>query len=267
MPSFGKLLFAFLVLSVFFWIIESLFAANKQPRWRKDSKTDLIYWFITPMVSKQITKIALAVMLVIVFRQDLETLKTTLMHRDTPLARQPLWLQGIEIIIVGDFVAYWMHRAFHRGRLWPFHAVHHCSPQLDWLSSVRLHPVNDLVMRLAQVLVILLLGFSPIAAATYVPFLTFYAIMLHANVNWTFGRLGKVVASPVFHRWHHTSEQEGLDKNFAGLLPVYDMLFGTYYMPQGKLPERFGLDNETMPESFLGQMVYPFRKSATRRSL
>jgi sterol desaturase/sphingolipid hydroxylase (fatty acid hydroxylase superfamily) len=37
-----------------------------------------------------------------------------------------------------------------------------------------------------------------------------------------------VIASPRFHRWHHTGEAEARDKNFAGLLPLCDILFGTY---------------------------------------
>ena len=79
-----------------------------------------------------------------------------------------------------------------------------------------------------------MLGFSPAAVAAYIPFLTCYAVFLHANVSWGFGRLGWLVASPKFHRWHHTSEDEGLDKNFAGLLPLFDVAFGTYYMPNDR---------------------------------
>jgi sterol desaturase/sphingolipid hydroxylase (fatty acid hydroxylase superfamily) len=87
--------------------------------------------------------------------------------------------------------------------------------------------------------------------------LTFYAIFLHANVNWDFGPLRSVVATPVFHRWHHSREREAWDKNFAGLLPLWDILFGTYYMPRGRYPENFGI-NEPMPAGWTGQFVEPF---------
>ncbi|MDX1561649.1 MAG: sterol desaturase family protein, partial [Gammaproteobacteria bacterium] len=145
--------------------------------------------------------------------------------------------------------------------LWRFHAIHHSSQDLDWLSSVRLHPVNDWLSRWVQATALILLGFSPVVVAAYVPFLAFYAIMLHANVRWGFGPLARVVASPKFHRWHHTAEDEGLDKNFAGLFPIWDQLFGTYFMPRGRQPEVFGLHNETVPESYFGQLLYPFRRS------
>jgi sterol desaturase/sphingolipid hydroxylase (fatty acid hydroxylase superfamily) len=106
-----------------------------------------------------------------------------------------------------------------------------------------------------------LLGFPLQVLAAYIPFLTFYAILIHANVNWSFGPFRFVVVTPLFHRWHHTSEREGLDKNFAGLLPIWDIIFGTFYMPDGKTPTRFGVRRQHIPESLLGQLIYPFRKA------
>jgi sterol desaturase/sphingolipid hydroxylase (fatty acid hydroxylase superfamily) len=134
-------------------------------------------------------------------------------------------------------------------RLWPFHAVHHGSKDLDWLSAVRLHPVNDVVSRVAPVIPVLLLGFPPTILAAYVPFLAFWAIFIHANVPWSFGPLRYVIASPAFHRWHHTSEEEGRDKNFAGLFPFLDLVFGTFYLPEGRRAQVFGLANEDVPEA------------------
>ena len=66
--------------------------------------------------------------------------------------------------------------------------------------------------------------------AAYVPFLTVYALFLHANVGWSFGPLRYFIASPTFHRWHHTTQAEGLDTKFAGLFPFWDLLFGTFHM-------------------------------------
>jgi sterol desaturase/sphingolipid hydroxylase (fatty acid hydroxylase superfamily) len=174
-----------------------------------------------------------------------------------PISRQPLWLQAIEIYVLVDFCAYWMHRLFHRGRWWPFHAVHHSSEELDWLGSLRVHPVNDLVNKLAQATPVLLLGFNPTVTLSTAPILTFYALFLHANVNWDFGPLRSVISTPVFHRWHHSREREAWDKNFAGLLPVWDILFGTYYMPKDRMPENFGIC-EPMPKGYLGQLWEPF---------
>ena len=124
------------------------------------------------------------------------------------------------MFLLGDLLGYWIHRAFHSRTLWKFHAVHHSSTQLDWLSSARVHPVNDVAAKLIPAMALVGLGFPLKALAAYVPFLTFYAILLHANVGWSFGWLRYVLASPLFHRWHHTTEEQGLSKNFAPLFPV-----------------------------------------------
>jgi beta-lactamase class C len=60
------------------------------------------------------------------------------------------WLQAVMVYVIADFCGYWTHRLFNRGKWWPFHAVHHSSEDLDWLGSLRVHPVNDLVNKLAQ---------------------------------------------------------------------------------------------------------------------
>jgi len=155
-------------------------------------------------------------------------------------------------------VGYWTHRAFHRvRRLWPFHAVHHSSARLDWLAAARVHPVNEIVSRIAVALPLVFLGFDWKVFGAAAPALTLYAILLHADVPWTFGPLRYVVASPRFHRWHHTSADEGLDKNFAGLFPVWDLLFGTFYMPVHE-PTRFGV-GDRVPTTIFGQLAFPFR--------
>ena len=64
-----------------------------------------------------------------------------------------------------------------------------------------------------------------------VPLLTLYAVFLHARIDWTYGPVGRVIASPAFHRWHHSQEPEAIDKNFSGLFAFWDVLFGTYYHP------------------------------------
>jgi len=107
-------------------------------------------------------------------------------------------------------------------------------------------------------------GFEPRAVFALAPFNIAYSALVHANLKWTFGPLKYVLASPVFHRWHHTSEEEGLNKNFAGAFPWIDVLFGTFHMPPKEQPTVFGVAGSSVPESFLRQLVYPFRRSGRR---
>src|SRR5262249_23131412 len=153
---------------------------------------------------------------------------------------------------------YGIHRVFHSRFAWKFHAIHHSPKVLDWLSTVRFHPVNSALAFVLPDVIVLLLGFAPDAVFLLAPFNAVYSGMVHANLNWTFGPFRYVLASPVFHRWHHTTKEEGLNKNFAATFPFIDLLFGTYYMPADRIPEQFGNGEPGFPEGFWGQLLHPF---------
>jgi sterol desaturase/sphingolipid hydroxylase (fatty acid hydroxylase superfamily) len=261
--TFLGVLVSLVVLSAIFFVIERIAGRGRtreQPVFRQGWLTDVVYWFTTILLTKPFVRLMLILplgLLIVVGITSADTLRSGSYTGFGPASRQPLWLQAIEVYLLVDFCGYWTHRLFHQGGWWPFHAVHHSSTDLDWLGSLRVHPVNDLVNKLAQATPVLLIGFNPYVTLSTAPVLTFYAIFIHANVNWDFGPLRSVIATPVFHRWHHSREREAWDKNFAGLLPLWDILFGTYYMPQGRYPENFGI-NEPMPAGWVGQFFEPF---------
>lgn len=261
--SFSQVLIGLLVLAAIFFVIERIVGRRRnraQPVFRSGWLTDVVYWFATILVTKPFVRLMLIMplsVLILANVTSLDVVKLGTYAGYGPLSRQPLWLQTIQIYLLVDFTAYWTHRLFHRGRWWPFHAVHHSSEDLDWLGSLRVHPVNDLVNKLAHVTPVLLLGYNPLVTLSTAPVLTFYAIFLHANVNWDFGPLRSIIATPVFHRWHHSKDRAAWDKNFAGLFPIWDLIFGTYYMPKDRYPENFGIC-EPMPSSYVGQLWEPF---------
>lgn len=267
--TFLSVIVTLILLSGIFFVVERIAGRGRnrvQPIIRKGWFTDVVYWFATILLTKPLVRLMFILPLSVLLLAKVTSLETLRFSSYTgygPLSRQPVWLQAIQIYVLVDFFAYWTHRIFHRGGWWPFHAVHHSSEDLDWLSSLRVHPINDLVNKLAQVTPVLLLGYNPTVTLSTAPILTFYAIFLHANVNWDFGVLRSVIATPVFHRWHHSKDREAWDKNFAGLLPVWDILFGTYFMPKGRYPENFGIC-EPMPGGFLGQLWEPFARLLRR---
>ncbi len=69
----------------------------------------------------------------------------------------------------------------------------------------------------------------------------------------------------MFHRWHHTASPETRDRNFAPMFPVWDLMFGTFFMPAGRRPEGYGV--EGAPEDIVGQLWRPFVPLATRLSV
>jgi sterol desaturase/sphingolipid hydroxylase (fatty acid hydroxylase superfamily) len=68
-----------------------------------------------------------------------------------------------------------------------------------------------------------------------------------------------VIATPVFHRWHHTAAERGGEKNFAATFPLLDLMFGTFYMPKGELPDSYGIADKEFPAGFGAQLAYPFK--------
>jgi sterol desaturase/sphingolipid hydroxylase (fatty acid hydroxylase superfamily) len=261
------LLIALGALSLIFGLVEWRWPAIRgQKRIRQGFLTDVTWWLFTPTISKLFSGVFVAIVILTLAR--ILHLPITIAHlkglaqRDTAVSRQPIAVQLVEFMLLADFLSYWQHRAFHSfERLWRIHAVHHSSTQLDWLSAVRVHPLNEAFSNTAIAAPLILVGFSPMTVAAYLPFLTFYAIMLHANVSWDMGPLRYVISSPAFHRWHHSAEAEALDKNFAGLFPMFDWLFGTLYMPRDKRATVFGTVDRAVPSSFIKQLSYPLRKA------
>lgn len=261
-PTVQGVLIGFVVLLVAFRALQLLRPRDQRlPLLRRGFWTDLAYWAFTPLVTRAITHVAVVIAIVPVALLAYGKVdEELLVHGFGPAARLPLWLQAALMLVIGDFIGYWMHRWFHGRRMWRFHAVHHSSVDLDWLSAVRLHPVNDALMRIAGAVPLLALGFAPAALAGITPVLTLMAILVHANLDWDWGPLRAIVVSPRFHRWHHTDEANARDKNFGGLLPLWDVVFGTYYMPRQTLPQQFGTASP-VPTDLLGQLVFPFRRS------
>ncbi len=253
----------FFVSAALFFALEAIFAARKsQRRWRKGSGTDVTNWVLTPFVIKGSTSGALALFLLSVRsmpEDQANVLMRGLAYGRGPVAEQPLWLIVLEMLLLADFLTYWFHRLFHRRPFWRFHAIHHSSEQVDWLSSVRMHPVDDVLARFVQAIPLMLLGFPIILFSTYLMFLPLYVMLTHANLPWRFGLLRYVIVSPAFHRWHHTAENEGLNKNFARFFPFLDLIFGTFYLPMDRQPVDFGIADNDVPEGYLRQLLHPFR--------
>jgi sterol desaturase/sphingolipid hydroxylase (fatty acid hydroxylase superfamily) len=194
--------------------------------------------------------------------QSSKAAATAIMTGYGPASHLPLLAQALLIVVAIDFVQYWVHRLFHGHTLWPLHAIHHSAEDLDWTTTYRIHPVNFAVYSAGAVALVQLIGFSPAAFLVIGPFNLVIGSLVHANLDWTFGPFRYVLASPVYHRWHHVNDPAIYNRNFAPTFPVWDLMFGTFYMPKGALPRGYGVDG--VPRHFLGQLIYPFRIFAER---
>lgn len=242
-------------LSFAFGVLARLMPCNRGMYWWKDLRgaaTDFMYWFIVPLFLRLARTLMLAAGVHLLFGGH--------QPQPMPLGKLPLLLQCAAILLIQDVLFYAVHRVFHTRLAWKVHAVHHSPTVLDWMSAARFHPINNLLEFALADVAVLLMGFSPEALLTLTPFNLIYSAMTHANLNWTFGPLRYVFASPVFHRWHHTTQKEGIDRNFASTFPFLDLMFGTFHMPPGQRPEHFGNGEADFPADFWGQFIHPFRK-------
>lgn len=170
----------------------------------------------------------------------------------------PWLLQFLLAVLVADLAEYWIHRALHVVPwMWRFHAIHHSSRSLDWIAGSRAHLIDDIIIRGGMLIPMMFLFPQDIIVA-YLLFVTIHATWAHCNFGPSIKWLEPFVVFPRFHHWHHTSQVEAIDKNFAIHFPWIDKLFGTYYYPADRWPETYGLHQEPIPAGFWGQTFYPF---------
>ena len=153
-----------IVLALVFSVLTHFWACNPgKPWWRKrELVTDICYWFFVPLFAR-VFRIGLLVLGAgFLFNiHDADELIAFYDNGHGPLAELPLWLQAILFLVLSDFMLYWLHRMFHGGGFWKYHAIHHSSEDLDWISAARFHPVNILLGTIGVDVVLLLAGISP----------------------------------------------------------------------------------------------------------
>ncbi|WP_157219835.1 sterol desaturase family protein [Flavisphingomonas formosensis] len=226
----------------------------KQRLFRTEWREDLFYYLISSMMVQALTFLAFAPSKAVL------SVSGGFAGFRALVGSQPLVLQVIEIMLLTDFVQYWFHRAFHRVPfLWGFHAVHHSAKAMDWLAGARMHFFEIAALRGVTAIPMMTLGYTPTALQIYIGLVYVYSSLLHANLRGDFDRLGRFVATPRFHHWHHGLEKEAVDVNFAIHFPFLDRVFGTYYYPAGRWPEGYGVP-EKVPNGYVAQFLYPFRR-------
>ena len=235
--------------------LERLFAHRpEQPTFRKGWRTDLTYFFVNSLLVQLMTLLTLRPAIVLFDWARIPAVTAW-------MSSLPFPAQLLGVLLIADLTQYWVHRAFHGVPfLWRFHAVHHSAEAMDWLAGSRIHLVDAVVTRAATYVPIYVLGFSEAALFTYVVVVVIQATFIHANVRWELRPLRWLLATPCFHHWHHTAQPDAQDKNFSVHMPVWDWLFGTYYMP-GHWPDEYGLHEGDMPSGWARQFARPFRSS------
>ncbi len=137
------------------------------------------------------------------------------------------------VILIADFTYYWMHRIEHEVRLlWANHSVHHSSPEFNFTTALRISWVDALIEWIFF-LPMVLIGFSLAQVIVGLSVVLAYQSWIHSEKLGKLGWLDRVFNTPSTHRVHHGSNPQYIDKNYGGILIVWDRLFGTYE-PEGE---------------------------------
>jgi len=240
--------------TVIFVVIEKLFPLYKgQAVFRKEWQTDLKHFAVNHFI------VGLALLTVNFLLHHMFGWLVGSGFQQT-VQRIPFLPQLLLCVLVADLAQYWTHRAYHEVPfLWRFHAVHHSVKTMDWLAGSRQHMLELIATRVAVLALLYILGFSEAVMNGYILIVGFQAVFNHANVHLPWGPLKYLVVTPDFHHWHHASDDEAIDKNYAAHYAFLDYLFGTAVKSKNKFPERYGVVGDYMPDGFVKQQMFPFR--------
>jgi len=255
-----EVLKGFVLLALIFGPLEQLCGLRHQKLWRSGWATDTFYYFSGYFVGRLGAGLALWLAMHGVAWGIPPTWQSA-------IAAQPTGLQLIEAVVIADAGYYLAHRLLHTvPLLWRFHAIHHSVEQMDWLATVRVHPLDQIFTKLFQMVPLYALGFSAKTFVSYALFSAAIAFLIHSNLRLRFGPLRWLVATPEFHHWHHSYDPQIKNCNLAAQLPLIDWLFGSLHCPAKARPRTFGI-SDPVPEGYLGQFFYPLHKPDNINSL
>jgi len=141
----------------------------------------------------------------------------------------------IVTVILADFSYYWMHRIEHKVRfLWAIHSVHHSSTEFDLTTGLRLAWLESL-FEWVFFIPMVLLGFDMVQTLVSLLIVVAYQTWIHTEHIGKLGWLDGVINTPSVHRVHHGANPQYIDKNFGGILMIWDRVFGTYQAEEEKV--------------------------------
>ena len=244
-----------------FTMVERLWPASSTVRrwWRRPLLVDMVSWLIVPLAIG--AGITFAVLLMDALKPSLDGFHW-LVWLQSQIGKLPLLVQVTVAFVAVDFLDYWLHRAYHRFPfLWSFHVMHHSSEPIDWLSTLRVHPVRQMIDTAMVTGLLLFIGLPLKALVAANALVGFLAVITHANVPWTFGSLGRLFVSPVFHHWHHARVDERsaapATSNFGAALSIWDRIFRTSRNAQNQ-PSQYGTEKAPATD-FWSLLLYPLR--------
>jgi lathosterol oxidase len=254
----------------FFLLLEYLFPCDaSQQLWGKGFLQDAV-WFAAAAPTRVLLLGAASQFLQSVYDKHLAFLTIS------SAANWPRFLQVAAALLVLEFLWWMTHLIRHKVLpFWYFHAVHHSQKELNTFTEDRVHFVDILTASVLMFIPFYIFQVPNLYAVAVVGlYRSIHSRFLHANVKINLGWLGWVIASPQFHRVHHSADPAHFDKNYGVVLSVFDYMFGTGHRTRDIYPET-GIDDDQFPtenntrllglaENWVRQTTFPFVQLFTR---
>jgi sterol desaturase/sphingolipid hydroxylase (fatty acid hydroxylase superfamily) len=154
----------------------------------------------------------------------------TLAFEHVALLRLPTdaWWVWLFALVLYDFCYYWLHRAGHRvAVLWAAHAIHHQSEDYNLSTALR-QTSSGFLLGWLFYLPMAVLGVPPLVFGVVALIDLLYQYWVHTQLIGRLGWFDRWFCSPSNHRVHHAVNQRYLDKNYGGILILWDRLFGSF---------------------------------------
>lgn len=152
------------------------------------------------------------------------------------------WPVLVACFFAEDLAYYWFHRIAHERRwFWASHVVHHSSQHYNLTTALRQTWTGTLSLSFIFWLPLLWIGFPPLMVLMFSAISLVYQFWIHTEVICRMGPLEYVLNTPSHHRVHHATNPKYLDANYAGVLIIWDRMFGTFVREDANEKPRYGI--------------------------
>jgi sterol desaturase/sphingolipid hydroxylase (fatty acid hydroxylase superfamily) len=152
------------------------------------------------------------------------------------------WISFVVLFVVQDLLYYVFHRCSHRVRwLWAAHVVHHSSERMNFSTAFRqslMYPVAGMWVFWIPLAV---LGFPPQQIVGIVLINLAFQFFVHTQSVDKLGWREYALNTPSIHRVHHARNDRYIDRNYAGVLVIWDRLFGSHVEEDSREPPVYGI--------------------------
>jgi len=235
-----------------------------RPDWkprRSDIENDALFMIVVQVLLPRMVAL-LAVITLLDPLRSLRPAMAALWPDHWSLAAQVLFM-----LISAELLRYWLHRLAHTWPLlWRLHAVHHSPEKLYWLNVGRFHPLEKALQFVLDALPFMLLGVGEQVVALYFVFYSINGFFQHSNIRLRYGLLNYLISTAELHRWHHSRISDESNHNYGNNLIVWDLVFGTWFLPTEGSISDIGLRNPDYPKSFAAQMSAPFLRGISDKA-